>query len=71
MAHFVVERRLLQLAGDVLRDRVLALRQNGARTEPAFAAALGLPGDPYMELYRLSRAPDAELRGLLIASGFI
>lgn len=69
--HFVVERRLLQLAGDVLRDRVLALRQNGARTEPAFAAALGLRGDPYMELYRLSRAPDAELRGLLIASGFI
>ncbi len=69
--HFIVEQRLLQLAGDTLRDRVLTLRQNGAKTEPAFAAALGLRGDPYIELYRLSRVPDANLRGLLIASGSI
>jgi hypothetical protein len=68
--HFVVERRLLELAGEALRQRVLGLRRAGARTEPAFAAALCLQGDPYAALYRLSRVPDSELRGLLIAAGF-
>ncbi len=68
--HFVVERRLLELAGEALRQRVLGLRRAGARTEPAFAAALGLHGDPYAALYRLSWAPDSELRELLIAAGF-
>lgn len=69
--HFVVEERLLALAGDALRERVLTLRRAGAKTEPAFAAALGLQGDPYDALYRLSRVRDDELRGLLIAAGFI
>lgn len=68
--HFVVERRLLELAGEPLRQRVLELRRAGARTEPAFAAALGLQGDPYAALYRLSLAPDAEVHGLVIAAGF-
>lgn len=68
--HFAVERRLLELAGEPLRQRVLELRRAGAGTEPAFAAALGLQGDPYAALYRLSLAPDAELQGLLIAAGF-
>jgi hypothetical protein len=69
--HFVVERRLLELADEELRERVLALRQGGAKTEPAFATVLGLSGDPYAELYRLSHAPDAELRGLLMAAGIL
>jgi len=69
--HFIVEQRLLQLAGDALRDRVLTLRQNAARTEPAFAVALGLRGDAYAELYRLAQAPDAELRSLWIAAGIV
>jgi hypothetical protein len=68
--HFVVERRLLELAGDTLRHRVLALRRAGIRTEPAFAAALGLQGDPYAALDRLSEASDGELRGLLADAGF-
>ena len=48
----------------------MVLRQGGAKTEPAFAAALGLRGNPYAELYRLSRAPDAELREVLLRAGF-
>jgi hypothetical protein len=68
--HFLVEGRLLDLAGEALRRRVLELRRAGASTEPAFAAALDLQGDPYAALYRLSQAPDAELRELLIAAGF-
>lgn len=68
--HFIVEQRLLALAGDALRQRVLGLRRSGTKTEPAFAAALGLRGDPYAGLYRLSQVPDAELRELLISAGF-
>jgi hypothetical protein len=68
--HFVVERLLLELAGEALRQRVLGLRRAGARTEPAFAAALGLQGDPYAALYRLSLAPDGQLRELLVTAGF-
>lgn len=68
--HFVAEEWLLELGGEALREAVMALRQGGAKTEPAFAAALGLRGDPYAELSRLSHAPDAELREALILGGF-
>ena len=67
--HFLVEQRLLALGGTALRERVMALRQGGGKTEPAFAAALGLHGDPYAELYGLSQAPDAELRDVLNVAG--
>lgn len=69
--HFIVEQRLLALGGEALRERVMNLRHDGAKTEPAFAAALGLSGDPYAGLYRLSQAPDGELRSLLIAAGIL
>ena len=68
--HFVVERRLLELAGEALRQRVLGLRRAGARTEPAYATPLGLQGDSYAALYRLSQASDAELREPLLSAGF-
>lgn len=68
--HFVAEGRLLALGGDALRERVMALRRGGAKTEPAFAMALGLRGNPYAELYKLSHAPDAELRDVLLLAGF-
>lgn len=59
--HMVVEARLLELGGAALRDRVHSLRAGGARTEPAFAAALGLSGDPYRRLLDLFGAGDADL----------
>lgn len=68
--HFIAEERLLQLAGDPLRARVMTLRRRGTKTEPAFAAVLGLCGDPYVELSRLSRQPDERLHELLRTAGF-
>jgi hypothetical protein len=68
--HFAVERRLLALAGEGLRLPVLALRHLGLKTEPAFAAVLGLSGDPYLALLELGEQDDRTLRSLLQAAGF-
>lgn len=68
--HFVVERRLLALGGPRFRRAVLELRRRGAKTEPAVAAALGLPGDPYLALLELGDRGHAELRAALRAAGF-
>lgn len=48
--HMVVEHALLQRLGAAFRDQVLAYRREGLKTEPAFARALGLEGDPYLAL---------------------
>lgn len=63
--HFVAERRLLALGGAPLRRAVRAARGRGLKTEPAFAAALGLGGDPYAALLALWEAPPGRLRALL------
>lgn len=51
--HFQVEERLLKLGGDCFKQRILELRKQGLKTEPAFALALGLDGDPYLELLKI------------------
>jgi hypothetical protein len=48
--HLRVEYFLLQEHGEWLRQQVLQLKQAGLKTEPAFAKALNLPGDPYESL---------------------
>jgi hypothetical protein len=48
--HMVVEERLLRLHGPAFRQQVIALKQQGYKTEPAFARLLGLTGDPYLQL---------------------
>lgn len=68
--HFAVEQRLLALAGDGLRMPVLTLRRQGMKTEPAFAAALRLSGDPYLALLRLGERDDQTLVSVLQAAGF-
>ncbi|WGR92519.1 DUF4269 domain-containing protein [Bradyrhizobium sp. ISRA443] len=68
--HFEVERRLLALGGGRLRQAVSAQRAAGMKTEPAFAAVLGIGGDPYRELLALAAASDAELRALLATGDF-
>lgn len=68
--HFVVERRLLALGGPPFRYALLELRRRGWKTEPAVAAALGLPGDPYQALLDLGDLGDADLRAALRAAGF-
>ena len=65
--HFLVEQRLLAIGGPWLRTAVMAKRREGAKTEPAFAAALDLQGDPYQALLELEHWPDRAL-GELIAT---
>lgn len=45
--HLRVEYLLLEEHGEPLRQQVLQLKQAGLKTEPAFAKALHLEGDPY------------------------
>jgi hypothetical protein len=63
--HFRVEERLLALGGNDLRGAVMRNRKAGAKTEPAFAQALGLAGDPYEEMLALFDQPDEVLAGLI------
>jgi len=48
--HLLVEHYLLETHGEAFRQQVIALKQQGIKTEPAFAQLLGLEGDPYTEL---------------------
>jgi hypothetical protein len=68
--HFVVERRLLDLGGEGLTAAVLARRRLGIKTEPAFAVALRVTGDPYLALLDLGLQDDETLVSLLHAAGF-
>lgn len=64
--HMMIEARLLaQKSGAALRDAVMARRDGGMKTEPAFAHALGLTGDPYAALLALESEPDAALGALV------
>jgi len=50
--HMLIEHYLLSKFGEEFRLRILNLKQQGYKTEPAFAMLLGLEGDPYLELLR-------------------
>lgn len=56
--HLVAEWRLLKFAGDEARSRILELKKQGKKTEPAFAEYFELEGDPYLALL-----PYGETRG--------
>jgi hypothetical protein len=67
--HFAVERRLLALGGEGLPVAVLAQRGQGMKTEPAFASALRLRGDPYLALLDLGEQADETVTSVLRAAG--
>ncbi|MBX3018556.1 MAG: VOC family protein [Bdellovibrionaceae bacterium] len=60
--HFLIEEKLLKYGGEKLRDRVVQARARGLKTEPAFGEALGLQGDPYLELLQWQELSVGELR---------
>lgn len=68
--HFEVERRLLDLGGETFRADLLARRQAGAKTEPAFAAVLGLADNPYDAMLALADQSNVALAELLTRVGF-
>ena len=63
--HMVVEARLLDIGGEPLRETIIALKESGLKTEPAFARLLGLAGDPYEALLELETWSDEKLRRLI------
>lgn len=62
--HFNVEQRLVNIEPNLI-SVVLQLKQLGLKTEPAFARALKLTGDPYRAILELENRHDDELRQLL------
>ncbi len=62
--HFRIEQRLLNLEPG-LRPLIRRLKENGLKTEPAFAQVLKLPGDPFRALLDLERRSDDQIRRLL------
>ena len=50
--HMIVEYLLLEHYGESFRQKVIELKKQGYKTEPAFAHLLGLNGDPYLELLK-------------------
>lgn len=51
--HLLVEHQLLVQFGEELRQKVIHLKEQGYKTEPAFAEALGIQGNSYIELLHL------------------
>ncbi len=55
--HMVIENDLLERNGSDFRSQIVGLKRQGHKTEPAFAIALGLTGNPYVELLKLETGP--------------
>lgn len=62
--HFQIEQRLLEIAPK-LRAIVIDLKQTGLKTEPAFATALDLPGDPYTAILDVENINNDELQKII------
>ncbi|GAA0755735.1 DUF4269 domain-containing protein [Clostridium sartagoforme] len=63
--HMIIEDRILNLGGDLLKKKIIDLKENGLKTEPAFAKILNLKGNPYNELLKLEKLDDIEIMNLL------
>nr|WP_256471470.1 DUF4269 domain-containing protein [Tenacibaculum sp. XPcli2-G] len=48
--HMLIEYQVLLKEGKEFRSKIIALKQQGFKTEPAFAQLLGLEGNPYEAL---------------------
>lgn len=56
--HMMIENELLEKKGDDFRNQIIELKMKGYKTEPAFAFALGLIGNPYIELLKFENKID-------------
>ncbi|PWJ34096.1 DUF4269 domain-containing protein [Sediminitomix flava] len=48
--HMIVEAKLIEEKGEEFRKKIIELKKQGYKTEPAFAKELGLEGNPYEAL---------------------
>lgn len=48
--HMIIEHKILETKDAHFKEKVIELKKNGIKTEPAFALLLGLPGDPFKSL---------------------
>ncbi|MEK4344651.1 DUF4269 domain-containing protein [Paenibacillus sp. FSL P4-0184] len=62
--HMIVEAEILAQMDDDFRERIILLKSSGCKTEPAFAKAMGLEGDPYEALLELKKLPRSALHAL-------
>lgn len=53
--HMIIEDYFLLTRGEAFKAKIIALKNQGIKTEPAFAEVLGLSGDPYLELLKLEK----------------
>ncbi|MBB5638442.1 hypothetical protein HDF26_001055 [Pedobacter cryoconitis] len=51
--HMLIEYKLLNERDESFRAEIIKLKEQGYKTEPAFARMLNLAGDPYLELLKL------------------
>lgn len=59
--HMIIEHRLLNILGPQFRDGIVSLKEQGMKTEPAFAWLLGLEGEPYTSILELEMYTDEQL----------
>jgi len=52
--HMLIENKILKEKGAAFKSEIIKLKAQGLKTEPAFAKLLGLQGNPYDELLKLS-----------------
>ena len=63
--HMVIEKKILDIGGNKLKEEIKKLKRAGLKTEPAFAKYLGLKGDPFEEMLKLSLQSEEELFKLI------
>lgn len=56
--HMLKEEEILLHFGESFRQDIIALKQSGYKTEPAFCKLLGITGDPYVELLKYKIKKD-------------
>ncbi|PKQ65665.1 hypothetical protein BZG02_01275 [Labilibaculum filiforme] len=59
--HMLIEHRILQLLGEDFKQQIIHLKQNGLKTEPAFAKLFQLDGDPFQQLLEMDDLTDTEI----------
>ncbi|MBT1703195.1 DUF4269 domain-containing protein [Fulvivirgaceae bacterium PWU20] len=52
--HMLIEHYLLNTHGEQFREKIVELKKQGYKTEPAFAKLLNLKGEPYSALLELA-----------------